>query len=361
MKSVVDAVTFAAAVGRVTAILKKNPIPQLAQVRVQFTKGACTVSATDMKAWLSSVMEAEGDEFSFVFRNSKKVQRILRHYEGELTLELLGGERDRRVLLRCGDKSGEFPVLEDEKHGEIPKIIPLHCYSVKMDALYARVKSISYATRHREDRPIYEGVRFTDKRVWCVDGFRMAIHEDASLNVHEPFVLPAPALKYLKAFGDAEGVLMVGKEHAALLTSDLTLTCDVIERSDELRIETTLPKSSSETYMVKRKEIHEALCYLADCTNTSEQIRVTFDRGSLLIDGKHSKYCASVGGVDGACEVRYAFNLAYMKQAVEQFSGAEEVRIGTSSAISPIVLTEGSRTAMVLPLRMKEEPRQQAA
>ena len=361
MNSVVDAKTFGTAVKRITGILKKNPIPQLSQVRVQFTKGACVVSATDMKAWLSSVMEANGDEFSFVFRNSKKAQRILQHYDGELTLELIGGVRDRKVLLRCGGMAGEFPVLEDEKHGELPRFAPIHSYAVKMDALYDRVKSVSYATRHREDRPIYEGVRFTDKRVWCVDGFRMAIHEDASLNVHEPFILPAPALKYLKAFGDTDGVLAVGKEHAALVSSELTLTCGVIERSDSLQIEGTLPKSSSETYTVKRKTFHEALCYLADCTNTSEQIRVTFDRGQLLINSKHGRFSASVGAIEGKCEVRYAFNLAYMKQAVEQFSGAEDIRIGTSSEISPIVLTEGCKTAMVLPLRMKEEPRLQAA
>lgn len=361
MKSVVDAKTFATAVGRVMGILKKGLVPQLTQVRVRFTGDACRVVATDLEAWLSADLEAEGDEFSFVFHNSKKVQRILRHYDGELTFELLGDEQDRRVLLRCGDKAGEIPVLGDEICDEVPQFAPIRCYAVKLDALYDRVRNVSYAARYREDRPGCVAVRFDDKHVWCVDGHRMAVHEDASLNVREPFALHADTLKHLKAFGNADGVLAVGEKYASFSTDSLTLTCALVERTDELRVETALPKSCGETYTVKRKALLEALNYLTDCTNTSKEICVTFDKGRLLIDDKHGKFETSVGEIEGECEIRYAVNLVYMKQAVEQFSGAEEIRIGTSSAISPIVLTEGSKTAMIMPLHTRREPRHQAA
>ena len=54
-----------------------------------------------------------------------------------------------------------------------------------------------------------------------------------------------------------------------------------------------------------------------DCTNAKEQIKVVFDEGRLIAYVRHGKYAAQVQLVEGNSEVRYAFNLAYMRQAVE--------------------------------------------
>ena len=59
--------------------------------------------------------------------------------------------------------------------------------------------------------------------------------------------------------------------------------------------------------------------------------------------------------------MRYAFNLAYMKQALEHLKDVELVQINAISEISPVVLCGGSVTAMVLPLRMRETDRAKAA
>lgn len=64
---------------------------------------------------------------------------------------------------------------------------------------------------------------------------------------------------------------------------------------------------------------------------------------------------------EGSSEVRYAFNLAYMKQVLEHFKGMEYVQVNAISDFSPIVLRGGSVTAMVLPLRMREADRAKAA
>ena len=283
MKSTVDAEAFAAAVKSVSGILKKNDVPQLAQVRVQFADDACRVSATDMAAWLSADIPAAGAEFSFVFRNTKKLLRVLSHLKGELTVEPFGAENDPKVYLHTSDMVGEFPVLEDTVHEEIPRIVPKHRYAVNPETLRLRVESVSYATSIRKGRPASAGVRFQDKRIWSVDGYRMAIHED------------------------------------------------------------------------------DALAYLTDCTNAKEQIYVEFDGGRLIAHDRHGTFAAKVEIADGRSEVRYAFNLAYMKQALEHLKDVELVQINAISEISPVVLRGDSVTAMVLPLRMKEATRAKAA
>lgn len=239
--------------------------------------------------------------------------------------------------------------------------MPKRRYTINPETLRLRVESVSYATSIREGRPASAGVRFQDKRIWSVDGYRMAIHEDAALNVSAPFILPAAALKHLSAFRAKEGELLVGKDYAAITADGLTLTCPLVERSDELQIETVLPKQYAETYQVSRRQYLDALRYLTDCTNTKEQICVVFDGGRLIAHDRHGKYAAKVEIAEGRSEVRYAFNLAYMKQALEHFKDVELVQINTISDFSPIVLRGGSVTAMVLPLRMRETDRAKAA
>lgn len=352
MKSKVDAEAFAAAVKAVSNILKKTKIPQFGEVRVQFADDGCRVSATDLSSWLSAEIDARGDEFSFVFRNTRKMLRTLRHFHGELTVEPFTEGNDRKVYLHTGDMAGEFPVLEDDAHEPIPRFEPLHRYAVDTAALYRRVQSVAYATRSPSQRPLYGGVRFQDKRLWCVDGYRMAIHEDAALNVAERFVLPASALKQLRVFRAAEGELLVGAKHASITAGGLTLTCDVIEWDDDMKIETALPKTIGESYRVSRKQYLDALNYLADCTNAKEVNGVLFDGGRLLARGRHGKFAAKVDIAEGTATVRYGFNLAYMKQALEQLKDVEYVRIDAISDISPVVLHGGGVTAMVLPVRM---------
>lgn len=354
MMSKVDAVEFAAAVKKVSGILMKSSIPQLEQVRVQFADDACRVSATNLSMWLSSDIAAEGEQFSFVFRNTKKLLRVLRHYQGELTMEMFGKEDDLKVLLRCGGKAGEFPVLEDDWLDGAPAVYPLRHYDIKTDELYHRAANVAYATAIRENRPCAAGVRFCDSRLWCVDGYRMAIHQDAALDVKTPFVLPYAALKHLKVFGEQDGKLYIGEKYAAIRTDGMELTCRLIE-DDGMTIEAVMPRNSKEAFSINRRQFLKALDYLTDCVQSKDIIKVVFDQGRLLVDQKHNKYAASVDVLGGKSEVVFAFNLRYMREAVEQFKDTEEVQISTSSAISPIILSAGgAETAMVLPVRMTD-------
>ena len=83
-----------------------------------------------------------------------------------------------------------------------------------------------------------------------------------------------------------------------------------------------------------------------------QQLGVLFDGGRLLARGRHGKFAAKVDIAEGTATVRYGFNLAYMKQALEQLKDVEYVRIDAISDISPVVLHGGGVTAMVLPVRM---------
>ena len=89
MKNTVDAAAFYKAM---TALMD-SPIKKLhrsfaVRSRAEFTGDRCVLSATDLDTWMSVTITAVGDSFDFVFRNSANIQKVCRHYDGALELEL---------------------------------------------------------------------------------------------------------------------------------------------------------------------------------------------------------------------------------------------------------------------------------
>lgn len=360
MKSTVNAAEFTAALKKASAALRPSAIPQFQQVRVQFADDACRLSASNLEMWLTIDIPAHGDQFSFVFQNTKIAQRAIQHFRDDMTLELCG--REETLVVSCGDKAVEFPTLTDDLHQEPPEVVPTQRYAVNADALYRRVKNVAYASRERPERPLAAGVRFQDKRLWCVDGFRLALHEDAALDVKTPFMASAKTLENLKSFGDADGELLVGEKHAAIRTQDMRLTCRLIDGKDDLHLENVLPKSSKETYAVDRKQYLDALRFLRDCVSDRRRLPVIFDGGQLVMHGVNGTYRAKIDVLEGTSEVVYGFNVDYMKEALEQFSDEKTVKISATGMISPIILTaDGGATAMVLPVNITKYQSEKAA
>ena len=88
MRSSVDAAAFYKAMTALLDIPTKSSIRALREIKVAFDANQCVLSATDLNTWMSVTLPASGDSFDFVFRNSASIQKICRHFDGELELEL---------------------------------------------------------------------------------------------------------------------------------------------------------------------------------------------------------------------------------------------------------------------------------
>lgn len=355
MKSSVNAEAFADALKKISVVLKKAVIPQIGQVRTAFTEGVCTLTATDMNIWMTTAVPAAGDAFSFVFQNTKSIAGALLHCTGELTLELFQSGGQPMLSMVCGDRSAEVKVWDAEIYPVHPAVDARQTYTTRADVLLKRVNRVKYAARFQMSRPELGGVRFEDNHVWCVDGNRMAVNDSPDLTVSERFIVPVDALKHLKAFGRSNLEIQVGERYAAFSGGGLTLCCRLLDASDRLRVETALPQKPVETYRVERRQYTDAIRYLSDCAGGMKKRSIHFRRGTLLLVGEDAKFSAKVG-VFGSCEMEYAFDLGYMKDALEQFAGAEMIQM-SSGGVSPIVLNAGADTAMVMPQRPRDSLR----
>lgn len=361
MKSTVDAKAFSDALKKAGGILKKSVVPILEEIRVDFTNGKCTITATDLATWMTVELPAEGDEFSFVFSNTKKIMKACQYYAGTLTITLSGDEKKPFLNMSCGGKAGEFPVLTEEIFPAPPSVEETHTYRLDTAALLERVSRIQYASARNEKKPVFEGVRFQDCRLWCVDGYRIALSEDSRLRVEEPFIVPVPALKQLKAFGKADVELVADKRFVRFSGNGVSLYSRLLEPSDDIQLERIIPAQWKEFYQVERKQYTDALNYLGANLHNRDKPYVSFHDGKLILLTPSPKYLASLD-LDCMCEIEYAFDLHYMKDALGQFPGGDFVTVQASGSLTPVVLTDGKgNMALVLTVRLQEDARRFAA
>ena len=361
-KAIVSAAEFAAAIKKVSSVLKKSTIPVLEQVCVEFEGNVCRLKATDLSTYMTAEIPAYGDSFSFVFTNTANIVRACAHYAGDLTMEVWETGKGTNFSMADSDKSGKFPIYDATLYPEFPAVEPTEHYTARADALYERVKRVRYASRSGESKHAFSGVRFEGNHVWCIDGVRLAFSDDETLNVAPRFIVPVKTLEHLKTFGDGSVEIAVEKKYVMFSGGGLTLTCRQLTADDTMRIDEVFPKVARESYFIDRVKYLDALKYLGEFTRGLGKASVRFDRGKLFLYNQNTGcgYSAKVG-IDGDCEIPYSFELKYMKEALEQFAGEKHLRIDVSGETSPLVLSaDGSMKALILPMRTAESVRDAA-
>ena len=209
MRSSVDAAAFYKAMTALMEVPSKSSIEVLREIRAEFTGDRCVLSATDLDTWMSVTITAVGDSFDFLFRNSANIQKVCRHYDGALELELQQCGDESFLTMRSGSKGGEFPVYDTKDCPVWPKLEVKQTYTANAAKILACVKQVKYAVDLRSTRPEYQGVLFQNKHIWAVEGHRAACCDDGGLSVEKPFTVAVPALEHLKVFGNTDINLFV--------------------------------------------------------------------------------------------------------------------------------------------------------
>ena len=361
--SKVDAAEFAAAIKKVSAVLKPSAIPEVENICVEFADGVCRLKGTDLTVYVTTEIPADGDDFSFVFTNTANVVRACGHYRGELRFELWGREREKKLTVRTEDKAGEFPVSDTALYPDFPMEEPTERYTARADQLYQRTKRVSYASKDCESTHALPGVRFEGNHIWCLDGMRVAVSDDETLNVRRRFVLPAKKMEFLKLMGRSDVDIAVSGKYVLFSGNGLSLLYRQLLTTDQLSPETIFPKTSRESYYVDRTAYLESLRYLGEMTRRSGVVYVHFQRGTMSVYDKYtdSRYSARIE-TDGDCQIAYRFDLRFMREALGQFAGEKYLRFDVCGEMQPIVISgESGMKALILTARLRAESESAAA
>ncbi len=350
MKTTVDAAAFYQAMTALMEIPSKSTVDILREIKAEFTEHQCVLSATDLSTWMSVTIPANGDRFSFLFCNSAGIQKLSRHFEGTLEFELRG----QTLTMRSGSRGGEFPVGETKDCPVWPELKAAQQYHANAAKILACVKQVKYAVDLRNTRPEYQGVLFQNKHIWAVEGHRAGCCDDGGLDVETPFLVGVPALEQLKAFGDADMQISVADNWVLFQNEHVRLLAKRIQNVTPITYESVVPQKWNEEFCFHRKDFVQALKYLLACIGKTDKPYVRFDNGALTLRTKECLYKAVVS-ISAESSIIFGFDARFMLDALTQFEKQDLVTMRLTSPLGAILLVAGNSSAIVLPVRLKEE------
>ena len=354
MRSSVDAAAFYKAMTALMEVPSKSSIEVLREIKAEFTGDQCVLSAADLDTWMSVTIPAAGDSFDFVFRNSANIQKVCRHYDGALELELQQRGDEPFLTMRSGSKGGEFPVYDTKDCPVWPKLEVRQTYTANAANILKCVKQVKYAVDLRSTRPEYQGVLFQNKHIWAVEGHRAACCDDGGLRVEKPFTVAVPALEHLKVFGNTDIQIDVNERCVTFRNEWIRLTAYRVPNATPLIYENIVPQKWNEEFCFHRKDFVQALKYLLACVGKTDKPYVRFDNGALTLRTKECLYKAAVS-ISAESGIVFGFDARFMLDALTQFEKQDLVTMRLTSPLGAISLIAGSSSAIVLPVRLKEE------
>ena len=354
MKNIVDAAAFYKAMTALMEVTSKSSIEVLREIKAEFTGDHCVLSATDLDTWMSVTITAVGDSFDFVFRNSTNIQKVCRHFDGALELELQQREDEFFLTMRSGSKGGEFPVYDTKDCPVWPEFEAKQTYTANAAKILACVKQVKYAVDLRNTRPEYHGVLFQNRHIWAVEGHRAACCDDGGLSVEKPFTVAVPALEHLKVFGNTDIQIDVNERCVTFRNEWIRLTAHCVPNATPLIYENIVPQKWNEEFCFHRKDFVQALKYLLACVGKADKPYVRFENGLLNLRAKDCLYKAAVS-ISAESSIIFGFDARFMLDALTQFEKQELVTMRLTSPLGAISLVAGNSSAIVLPVRLKEE------
>jgi len=366
VKSTVDARALKSALEKVFKAAYKNPsLKFLGEVKVDFSGNVCTLSCTNLNLYCQVKIPAWGDDFSFVFSDTKQVLTALKYYSGDLELickedrpseyEPDKKDLDGLIALRCGARGFSQRFTTAVNYPKFPEEEAEKSYPVSASPLYERFKRIRYAIRPDSTKPQARYVFFTDERMVTIDSYRLAISRDDSLRVDDPIYICPDAMEMLPLFENGQLQIQVGKKYIVFQNDMIRVT----SRRPEcvpMDVDCFLPKTCKEDCEVNVSEFIRELQYLKSFDITKNE-SVRFSRGNLSVRSPaDAEYYGAISLI-GSPDTVINFNAKYMLEGLAQFRAkkVDTVTMQMTSPLSPIILTDhADDLAMVLPVQPKD-------
>lgn len=268
LRATVDAREFSEALKNISLVLKKSDVPILEEASVRFSGGRCILTTTDMTTWMIAEIPASGDDFSFIFSRTKKLELVCRRFDGSLTLEWTENtarhDGDGFVRLSCGSRTGEFDTWSTDLCPDIPQVDGDVSFSANAAELLERINRVAYATLKPGEggRDASACVEFSGKQIYALDGYRAA-WDDGELDFPQPFLAYAEPLRHLKVFGDHQVDFRFSKPWFSMTDGTITIISRTAD-SEPYHLESAVPRKYLETFSVSPREFLTELKYLKD-------------------------------------------------------------------------------------------------
>ena len=329
---------------------------------LQAEQDTLTVASGNLEIGLEQKLPANIQEEGCVVVKAPLLSGMLRLLDGErVTFQMKSG----KLVVSSGNAEYAIPVKDAAQYPRmeipcpaatvpvsgIPSLTKRTAFAVSEDKC---VKQVKYAVYLRNTRPEYQGVLFQNKHIWALEGHRAGCCDDGGLNVEKSFTVGVPALEQLKAFGDADMQISVADNWVLFQNEHVRLLAKRILNVTPMTYESVVPQKWNEEFCFHRKDFVQALKYLLACTGKADKPYARFHNGTLSLRVSGCLYKAAVP-ISAESSTIFGFDARFMLDALTQFEKQDMVTMQLTGSLGAISLVAGSSSAIVLPVRLKED------
>lgn len=312
-----------------------------------------TLTAYNLEVGVTATVDTHTDE-AFIIP-ARAVDMIESLPDG--FIEITANDKSMVTIKMDGilHKAQSFPVAD---FPDLPEIVEGKNATLPFELLQKAVNSVLYAVSVSENNPIQTGVLFHAADgfldlVAC-DGYRIAWQKLAYDGTFD-FVVPKAAVQKIIGIG-MEGDLRItyGRRTAQFSAGGYAVFVRLLE-GRFIDYHAAIPQYTNSA-AIDRKKLLACLQRVLICQDAVTKPVLSFSTNSveLSIRGAISEYSESVALTQPLAEsVHIGFNGKYLMECLKTCE-SESVQFSLGGNLKPIVIHDGSLTALLLPVRLKE-------
>jgi DNA polymerase-3 subunit beta len=358
MKIIINTHEYKAAMEKHAKVLpKKSYVCALHEIFVHVADDHIRLTAANFEQFASttisaSIIDADDETRCFGISDTKVLLKGIKFFSSDdTTLEITkdsviivcGGKKIKQSILP-GSDCIEFPVLDAEKTNKAT-------YSA--NALDRRFEAVKYAAKTDDNGGALTGICFNKNDMVAVDGYRLALNRDASLNFSSRFVVPVNALVLAGLMLD-NNITIETDEKFIQFSDGSTILISRLLAGDFFNYETVMEPKVEETQItVNVKNFSDGLKYLKTFSN--KQFIVNWHNSQIGMTQSTGWYESDVAIQGDMGEEEICFNGHYLLDALARYKGSAILHVVNN--LAPLRITSDTdieNEAVLLLVRPKE-------
>ena len=352
MKFTVSTKEFKVSIEKVIKATTKNTaLKVLENIHITVNNDVCRLHATDLiTTIISNIPTISTESIDFILDDVKNLHKAIKFFkESEIVFNI----EDTKLTISCGDKKISQKVkIETESDNIFPcitEVISDKEYTYNISDLKKRVNLINYAVAKSDNRPIFQGIHFNENDMVAIDGFRLAVNSNDSLNIDTPITVPETALKIAVDVLQGNIKITTDKKYISITDENTSIIIRLLE-GEFHNYKNNIPTNTN-FVDIDVKNFTEALKYLKTFISEKYKAPIQWLGNELRLKTIKGMYEVSINTANTTDNV-IGFNCDYMIDGLSQFHDTASISVNKNS---PMLIKQGDNTALVLPVALKPE------
>ncbi len=341
------------------AISTKSQIKALEGVLFTLSQGEMKLTGYDLEQGIETVISAESFDTGKFIVDSKLFTSIISKMPKE---EINFSIADNVMTINSGKTTVTLPIMNAEDYPSLPDVESCAKIVIDCQILKNMIQQTIYAVATNDTKPILTGELFEIENgqlnIVAIDGYRMAIATETITADDTKIVIPSKCLSNVASVLNT-GVceLYLSKKHAKFVVGDYSVFTRLLE-GEFHNYKSSLPNSHTTEVVANTRELIDSLerCQLLINDRIKSPIRCNFKDGQINISLN-----TSLGKINDTAmaeiigdTVEIGFNVKYLLDALKVVE-SDKVHMYLTSSVKPMTIKEDGYTALVLPVKLKND------